>query len=155
MYKTVKVILTVMKQHSEIKAHRNIILKLQQDLNPSGCLCFARTKLIFAIASAHISVCYFSCVLGDGVGKRPWERRCLRQAVGTFDVCLAWLKVCSTDIVRPHVAQLMIDTTVDQFCLCKQKYGLVQIDLIFATYAHDDNNIPQKPMDYCPVHLLL
>ena len=39
-----------------------------------------------------------------------------RQAVGTFDVCLARPKVCFTDIVRPHVAQLMIDTSVNQFC---------------------------------------
>ena len=30
----------------------------------------------------------------------------LRQAVGTFDVCLARPKVCATDIVRPHAAQL-------------------------------------------------
>ena len=39
-----------------------------------------------------------------------------RQAVGTFDVCLARPKVCPTDIVRPHAAQLMIDTSVNQFC---------------------------------------
>ena len=39
-----------------------------------------------------------------------------RQAVGTFDDCLARPKVCPTDIVRPHVAQLMIDTSVNQFC---------------------------------------
>ena len=38
-----------------------------------------------------------------------------RQAVGTFDVCLARPKVCPTDIVRPHAAQLMIDTSVNQF----------------------------------------
>ena len=39
-----------------------------------------------------------------------------RQAVGTFDVCLARQKVRPTDIVRPHAAQLMIDTSVNQFC---------------------------------------
>ena len=39
-----------------------------------------------------------------------------RQAVGTFDVCLARPKVCPTDIVRPHAAQLMIDTSVNRFC---------------------------------------
>ena len=39
-----------------------------------------------------------------------------RQAVGTFDVCLAQSKVCPTDIVRPHAAQLMIDTSVNQIC---------------------------------------
>ena len=39
-----------------------------------------------------------------------------RQAVGTFDVCLARPKVCPTDIVLPHAAQLMIDTSVNQFC---------------------------------------
>ena len=32
-----------------------------------------------------------------------------RQAVGTFDVCLVRAKVCPTDNVRPHAAQLMID----------------------------------------------
>ena len=37
---------------------------------------------------------------------------CLR--VGTFDVCVARPKVCPTDIVRPHSAQLMIDTSVNQ-----------------------------------------
>ena len=37
-----------------------------------------------------------------------------RQAVGTFDVCLARPKVCPTDIVRPHAAQLMIDTSILQ-----------------------------------------
>ena len=30
-------------------------------------------------------------------------------------------KVCVTDIVRPHAAQLMIDKSVNQFCLSKQK----------------------------------
>ena len=40
-----------------------------------------------------------------------------RHAVGTFDVCLARPKNCPTDIVRPHAAQLMIDTTVAHFCL--------------------------------------
>ena len=50
-----------------------------------------------------------------------------RQAVGTFDVCLARQKDCPSDIVRPHAAQLMIDTTVEQFYPCKQKYGLVRI----------------------------
>ena len=45
-----------------------------------------------------------------------------RQAVGTFDVCLARPKVCPTDI-RPHSAQLMIDTSVNQFA----KYGQVRI----------------------------
>ena len=40
-----------------------------------------------------------------------------RHAVGTFDVRLARPKVSPTDIVRPHAAQLMIDTTVNQFCL--------------------------------------
>ena len=39
-----------------------------------------------------------------------------RQAVGTFDVCLVRPKVCPTDIVRPHAARLMIDTSVHQFC---------------------------------------
>ena len=39
-----------------------------------------------------------------------------RQAVGTFDVCLTRPKVCPTDTVRPHSAQLMIDTSVNQFC---------------------------------------
>ena len=33
-----------------------------------------------------------------------------------MDVFLARPKVCPTDIVRPHAAQLMIDTSVDQFC---------------------------------------
>ena len=37
--------------------------------------------------------------------------------VGTFDVCLARPKNCSADIVRPHAAQLLIDRTVDDFCL--------------------------------------
>ena len=32
-----------------------------------------------------------------------------RQAVGTFDVCLARPKVCPTAIVRPHVLQNMAD----------------------------------------------
>ena len=36
--------------------------------------------------------------------------------IRTFDVCLAWPKVCPTDIVRPHAAWLMIDTSVNQFC---------------------------------------
>ena len=40
-----------------------------------------------------------------------------RHAVGTFDVCLARPKNCPTDIARPHAAQLMIDRTVDHFCL--------------------------------------
>ena len=39
-----------------------------------------------------------------------------RHAVGTFDVCLVRPKVCPTDIVRPHAAQLMVDTSVNQFC---------------------------------------
>ena len=39
-----------------------------------------------------------------------------RQAVRPFDVCLARPKVCFTDIVRPHSAQLMIDTSVSQCC---------------------------------------
>ena len=30
-------------------------------------------------------------------------------------------KVCVTDIVRPHAAQLMIDKSVNQFCPSKQK----------------------------------
>ena len=38
-----------------------------------------------------------------------------KQAVGTFDVCLARPKVCATDILRLHVARLMIDTSVNQF----------------------------------------
>ena len=42
--------------------------------------------------------------------------RLKRQAVGTFDVCLFRQKVCPTDIVRPHAAQLMIDTSVNQYC---------------------------------------
>ena len=41
-----------------------------------------------------------------------------RQAVGTFDVCLARPNVCSTDIVRPHAAQLMIDTSVNIMSTC-------------------------------------
>ena len=40
-----------------------------------------------------------------------------RHAVGTFDVCLARPKTCPADIVRPHAAQLVIDRTVDNFCL--------------------------------------
>ena len=40
-----------------------------------------------------------------------------RHAVGTFDVCLARPKNCPNDIVRTHAAQLMIDRTVDNFCL--------------------------------------
>ena len=40
-----------------------------------------------------------------------------RHAVGTFDVCLARPKNCPVYIVRPHAAQLMIDRTVDHFCL--------------------------------------
>ena len=47
----------------------------------------------------------------------------LKQAFGTFDVCLARPKDCPTDIVRPLAAQLVVDWTVDQFCL----YGLVRI----------------------------
>ena len=39
-----------------------------------------------------------------------------RQAVGTFDVCLAQAKVCPTDIVRSHAAQLMIDKSFKKFC---------------------------------------
>ena len=39
-----------------------------------------------------------------------------RQAVGTFDVCLARPKVSPTDIVRPHAAQLMMDTSINQLC---------------------------------------
>ena len=39
-----------------------------------------------------------------------------RQAVGTFDVCLARPEVCPADIVRPHAAQLMIDTSVNEVC---------------------------------------
>ena len=45
---------------------------------------------------------------------------CPRMAcLGIFDVCLAQLKDCPTDIVHPYAAQLMIDTTVNHFCLCK------------------------------------
>ena len=45
------------------------------------------------------------------------ERRApQRQAVGTFDLCLARPKVCPTDMVRPHAPQLMIGTSVNQFC---------------------------------------
>ena len=40
-----------------------------------------------------------------------------RHTVGTFDVCLARPKNCPAYIVRPHAAQLMIDRTVDHFCL--------------------------------------
>ena len=39
-----------------------------------------------------------------------------KQAVGTFNVCLAWPKVCPTDIVRPHSVHLIIDTSVNQLC---------------------------------------
>ena len=40
-----------------------------------------------------------------------------RHTVGTFDVCLARPKNCPAGSVRPHAAQLMIDRTVDHFCL--------------------------------------
>ena len=38
-----------------------------------------------------------------------------RQAVGTFDVCLARSKVCPTDIVRPHAAQYFTVLTAMKF----------------------------------------
>ena len=67
-----------------------------------------------------------------------------KQAVGTLDVCLARPKVCPTDIiVRPHTAQHMINTTVDQFCLRKQKYGLVWIGPKF-TWSADSARTNQR-----------
>ena len=40
-----------------------------------------------------------------------------RERPGTFDVCLARAKNCPAYIVRPHAAHLMIDRTIDHFCL--------------------------------------
>ena len=47
-----------------------------------------------------------------------------KQAVRTFDVCLAPLKNCPPDIVRPHSAQLMIDTFI--LSINFEKYGPVR-----------------------------
>ena len=50
-----------------------------------------------------------------------------RQAIGTFDVCLARPKGGPT--VRSHVAQVIIDSTCRSFLPnVNKKYGLVRID---------------------------
>ena len=56
-----------------------------------------------------------------------------RQTVRTFDVCLARPKICLTDIVRPHMAQLMIDTSVNQFCKIWPSADCPQESFIFKT----------------------
>ena len=61
-----------------------------------------------------------------------------RQAVGTFDVCLARLKDCPADIVCLNAAQLIIDTTVDQFCENKYKYSLLCIGPKFNRGGGDE-----------------
>ena len=45
------------------------------------------------------------------------ERRASEPGRRNLDVCLARPKVCPTDIVRPHSAQLMIYTSANQFCI--------------------------------------
>ena len=44
------------------------------------------------------------------------ERRASEAGRWNLGFCLARPKVCLTDIVRPHTAQLMINTSVNQFC---------------------------------------
>ena len=68
----------------------------------------ARNKIILCVAKARVMI-DVSTLSENGLPQR--------HAVGTFDVCLARPKNCPTDTVRPHATQLMIDTTVDHFCL--------------------------------------
>ena len=52
------------------------------------------------------------------------------QTRRTCVVCLARPKVCPTDIIHPHAAQLMIDTTVDQFFLLNKNMAQCGLALI-------------------------
>ena len=67
-----------------------------------------REKIIICVAKVRVMI-DVSTLSENGLPQR--------HAVGTFDVCLARPKNCPADIVRPHAAQLMIDRTVDHFCL--------------------------------------
>ena len=71
--------------------------------------CFAREKKNIICVAKPRFMNDVSTLSEDGLPQRP--------PVGTFDVCLARPKVCPTDIVRPHAARLMVDRTVDHFCL--------------------------------------
>ena len=75
-----------------------------------------RTRLNLWLTHLSISFAKYGLVRIDHLFENGASQR---LAVGTFDVCLARLarpKVCPTDIVRPHSAQLMIDASVNQFC---------------------------------------
>ena len=56
------------------------------------------------------------------------------QTRRTCVVCLARPKVCPTDIIHPHAAQLMIDTTVDQFFLLNKNMAQCGLALILWVY---------------------
>ena len=83
---------------------------------PKVCPTSVHTRLNLWLTHLSISFAKYGLVRIDHLFENGASQR---LAVGTFDVCLARLarpKVCPTDIVRPHSAQLMIDASVNQFC---------------------------------------